>query len=132
MPRRAAAVRLCSSSLLLLRLGADGKLTYWSQKRGPLLLYTRQDSWKGGHGAGQIDTPAVLRQLAGLAGATPAQIDRCLADDGLARAIAQEAQDGAQRFNIRSTPTFIVGDRAYPGLQTIPDFERLLTPLLRG
>ncbi len=96
------------------------------------LLYTRQDSWKGGHGAGQVDTPAVLRLLAGLAGATPAQVDQCLADESLARAIAQEAQDGAQRFNIRSTPTFIIGDRAYAGLQTIPDFERLLTPLLRG
>lgn len=96
------------------------------------LLYTRQDSWKGGHGAGQVDTPAVLKQLAGFAGATPAQVDQCLADESLARAVAQEAQDGAQRYNIRSTPTFIIGDRAHPGLQSIPDFERLLAPLLRG
>ncbi|MBL8702580.1 MAG: DsbA family protein [Alphaproteobacteria bacterium] len=96
------------------------------------LLYSRQDSWKGGHGAGNVDTPAVLRQFAGLAGATPAQVDRCLADESLARAIVQEAQTGAERYAIRATPTFVIGDRVYSGLQTVPDFERLVAPLLRG
>lgn len=96
------------------------------------LLYARQDTWKGGHGAGPVDTPVKLRQLAALAGAAPADVDRCLADKELELAIAAEAQDGSSKFAIRATPSFVVGDRTYSGLQTIADFDRILGPLLRG
>lgn len=96
------------------------------------LLYLRQDVWKGGHGAGPVDTPAKLRQLASLAGATGEDVDRCLADQNLVRAIVQEAQEGAERFSVRSTPSFVVGDRTHSGLQSIGDFERILEPILRG
>lgn len=96
------------------------------------LLYARQDTWKGGHGAGPVDTPARLRQLAAIAGAAPADVDRCLADEQLVRAIVQEAQEGSDRHDIRSTPSFVVAGRSYAGLQKIEDFDRILTPLLRS
>lgn len=96
------------------------------------LLYSRQDTWKGGHGSGIVNTQGELRRLAALAGVSPADVDQCLADQSLMRAIATEAQDGATRFAIRSTPSFVVGERMYAGLQSVADFDRILGPLLRG
>ncbi|MFM2043805.1 MAG: hypothetical protein RLY86_2381 [Pseudomonadota bacterium] len=51
---------------------------------------------------------AQLRRVAGMAGVSPAQFDACMADKALENFLVQSQMTGGSKFNINSTPTFIV------------------------
>ncbi len=53
----------------------------------------------------------ILRQNAKLLGATDEQLDKCLADDGMRKAIAENVKVVAEKHSINSTPSFVVNGK---------------------
>jgi protein-disulfide isomerase len=89
------------------------------------VFFTQQQSW-----ARAQDPVAALKQLARLGGLGEAEIEACLADEAMEKAVLQTRLDGQRQFDIRSTPTFIIGGKAYPGNRTVDEFAALIDPLL--
>lgn len=88
-------------------------------------FFGHQDGW-----AHAADPLAALKQLAKLGGLGEAEIDACLADKRLEEAVLQSRLTGQATFDIRSTPTFIINGKAYPGNRSIEDFAEIIDPLL--
>jgi protein-disulfide isomerase len=89
------------------------------------VFFAQQASWTRAK-----DPVQALKQLAQLGGLSADQADACLADKSLEDAVLQARLDGQQKFDISSTPTFIVGGKSYPGDQSIEQFAALIDPLL--
>jgi protein-disulfide isomerase len=89
------------------------------------VFFAQQQSW-----ARAADPVAALKQLARLGGLGEAEIDACLADKALEEAVLQTRLSGQQTFNIRSTPTFIIDGKAYPGNRSVEEFGEIIEPLL--
>lgn len=68
------------------------------------LLFTNQEKWVFG------DAKANLRQMVKVAGVTDALFDECLKNKLLEQGIVDIASDGSKRFEIKGTPTFIIGE----------------------
>lgn len=89
------------------------------------LIYQRQPELLRGQ-----DPVAGAARLARLAGLSEDDSRACLADTAVEESVLNDALEG-QRRNVRSTPTFAVGERIYPGELHMDAFERILDPLLR-
>jgi protein-disulfide isomerase len=89
------------------------------------VFFAQQQSW-----ARAADPVAALKQLAKLGGLGEEQVDACLADKALEEAVLQARLTGQQTFNIRSTPTFIIDGKAYPGNRSVDEFAAIIEPLL--
>lgn len=89
------------------------------------LVYQRQPELLRGQ-----DPVAGAARLGRLAGLSEADASECLADKTVEDSVLNDALEG-QRRNVRSTPTFVVGERIYPGELHMDAFERILDPLLR-
>jgi protein-disulfide isomerase len=89
------------------------------------LVYQRQPELL--RGQDPVDGAARLARLAGL---SEDDSRACLADKAVEDSVLNDALEG-QRRNVRSTPTFAVGERIYPGELHMDAFERILDPLLR-
>lgn len=100
-------------------VGADRYSAYME------LIYQRQPELLRGQ-----DPVAGAARLGRLAGLSEDDARACLADKTVEDSVLNDALDG-QRRNVRSTPTFVVGERAYPGELHMDAFERILGPLLR-
>ena len=91
------------------------------------LLFQTQSDWafKGDHVMN-------LRQNAKLAGMSDQMFDACIEDETLERAIAEGVKLASEKWNIRSTPTFIVndGERIIVGNQRMSFFDTLIGDLL--
>ena len=61
------------------------------------------------------------------AGISRADVDACLQDRELQKAIVASRDEGARRFGVSSTPTFVInGEEVVVGAQSIEDFDRIL------
>ena len=89
------------------------------------VFFAQQASWSRAN-----DPVQALKQLAQLGGLSAAQADACLADKSLEDAVLQARLEGQQKFDISSTPTFIIGGKAYPGDQSIEQVAAIVDPLL--
>jgi protein-disulfide isomerase len=89
------------------------------------VFFAQQQSW-----ARASDPVQALKQLARLGGLGADQIDACLADKDLENAVLQARLDGEKQYDIRSTPTFIIGGKSYAGEQSADEFAKLIDPLL--
>ena len=89
------------------------------------VFFSQQESW-----ARSNDPEKALRQLAQLGGLGAEQIDACLADKSLEDAILQARLDGQQKYDIQSTPSFIIDGKTHSGDQSIEKFAELIDPLL--
>ncbi|MGD9508584.1 MAG: DsbA family protein [Geminicoccaceae bacterium] len=89
------------------------------------VFFSQQASWTRSD-----DPEKALRQLAQLGGLGADQIDACLADKSLEDTILQARLDGQQKYNIESTPSFIIGGKTHSGDQSIEKFAELIDPLL--
>lgn len=88
-------------------------------------MFASQDRW-----ARASDPVAALEQLA-LAGGLPRdKVRACLADKALEDRVLQARLDGQRQFDIRSTPTFVINGKAYPGNRTVDEFAAIIDPLL--
>lgn len=85
-----------------------------------------QERW-----AGARDPIAGLKQIAKLGGLSDQQIDACLADQAMENAVLQARLDAQQKYDIRSTPSFLINGKVHSGNRSAEEFAKLLDPLLR-
>ncbi len=90
------------------------------------VLFQTQESWARGD-----DYLAALKRLGKLGGLTDQQMDACFADQDLANRILQSRLDAQSQHEVSSTPTFIIGGKAYAGARDIDEFASLIDPLLQ-
>ena len=90
------------------------------------LLFKTQEQWAGG-----LDYMASLKQNAKLAGMSDDTFESCHAQGNLKLKLADAMQVGKEKWNISSTPTFIINDGAeiVSGAQTLAEFERIFRKL---
>ena len=89
------------------------------------VFFAQQTSW-----AQANDPVQALKQLAQLGGLGPAQVDACLADKSLEDAVLQARLDGQEKYDIQSTPSFIIDGKTYAGDQSVDKFAAIIDPLL--
>lgn len=85
-----------------------------------------QERW-----AAARDPIAGLKQIAKLGGLSDQQIDACLADQAMENAVLQARLDAQQKYDIRSTPSFLINGKVHSGNRSAEEFAKLLDPLLR-
>jgi protein-disulfide isomerase len=93
-------------------------------------LYRNQAKWDYEFGIPQPEgVRAALVELAGQAGMSPAEADRCLASTKDEDAISKVGEDGVARYNVGATPTFVINGEAKAGFEDL--FQRLDTALAK-
>lgn len=85
------------------------------------LIMNSQDKWFNAE-----DRLATLKKLVGIAGISGDDVDKCLADKELAKAIMDRAKAGAEAFDIEATPTSVINGKVEVGLRPYPDLDKLL------
>ena len=91
------------------------------------VMYQTQSSW-----ARADDYVGALKRLGKLGGMSDDQMDACLADQELSDGILRMRLDAANEHDIRSTPSFVIGDEVIAGGRDIEAFSALIDPLLDG
>jgi protein-disulfide isomerase len=89
------------------------------------VLYKSQNNW-----ARAKDPVAELAKIGRLAGIDQAAFDACLASEELINGIIGVRQKAASA-GVRSTPTFEIGGKIYPGSRSIEEFAEIIEPLLK-
>ena len=89
-----------------------------------LALLDSQKQWAFNRAANPQDE---LAKMAALAGMPREAFDTAIADTALQNAILAAQTAAEERFNIDSTPTFIVNGVSHPGELTFAQFTALLT-----
>lgn len=84
------------------------------------LIYEQQRTW-----AGQ-NARAELLKMAKLAGLSEAEFDSCLKNEELARGILAIRKDGAEKFDVQSTPTFYVNGKKMEDDRDIAGFRKAI------
>ncbi len=69
---------------------------------------------------------AAIKTIAKLGGMGDEQVDKCLADGGLLNEINARKDDGMKRYNVDSTPSFIIAGKLYTGDMSYDEFAKLL------
>ena len=90
-------------------------------------LFANQRSWAF---VGGNKFVATLGGYARLAGMTGAEFDKCIRDRKLAQGLFKQRQEDARKYNIRSTPTFIIGATRIEGAQPFDTFKKVIDPLI--
>ena len=75
-------------------------------------LLTSQDRWAFNRSANPTEE---LAKFAALAGMSRATFDTTIKDDKLRQAILTEQDAGEKKYNVNSTPTFVMNGKATPG-----------------
>jgi protein-disulfide isomerase len=89
------------------------------------VLFRTQDTWTG------LENPQVgLRQIGRTAGLDEARMDACLADQAVTERIVARTQEAQQRWNIDSTPTFVINGAVHRGALAYDAYVEILKPLL--
>lgn len=87
-------------------------------------LYRNQAKWDYEFGIPQPDgVHAALVELAGAAGMSEADANKCMASTAEEAAITKVGEDGVAKYNVSATPTFVINGQAQAGFEAF--FERL-------
>jgi protein-disulfide isomerase len=87
-------------------------------------LYANQAKWDYEFGIPQPDgVHAALVELAGAAGMSEAEANRCMASPAEEAAITKVGEDGVAKYKVSATPTFVINGQAQAGFEAF--FERL-------
>jgi protein-disulfide isomerase len=89
------------------------------------VLYKSQNNWA--RAKEPIDELAKIGRLAGIDKAT---FDACMASEDLINGILEVRQKAANE-GIKSTPTFVIGAKVYPGSRSIEEFAEIIDPMLK-
>jgi protein-disulfide isomerase len=93
-------------------------------------LFRNQSRWDYEFGIPSPDgVHAALVQLAGEAGMSPADADRCIASAADEAAISKVGEDGVAKYAVNATPTFVINGQAQAGFD---DFFGRLDRALAG
>jgi protein-disulfide isomerase len=89
------------------------------------VLFASQNEW-----AAAADPNAALGQIGRTAGLDQPTIEKCLSDKAAIDKIVARIQEGEQRYNLKSTPTFIINGKAESGDMDYDTFFNLVKDLL--
>lgn len=76
------------------------------------------------------DPVKALIQVVRLGGMSQADADTCLQNKELSESVVNSRMQAEQSFNVRSTPSFVINGKTYPGAFSIEEFDKILEPLL--
>jgi len=85
------------------------------------VLFQNQEKWAGGN-----DPLGAVGRYAALAGLDGATYEKCLNDEAAIDRILAKQADGRDKFNVTSTPTFVVNGRPFPGNRSYDEFNGIL------
>lgn len=85
------------------------------------VLFANQEMWS--HSPNPREA---LARIAKLGGMTQQDFDQCVDNKGLFAGLRQRQLDAERTYEIRSTPTFILGDKKITGNQPFKVFEKAL------
>ncbi len=88
-------------------------------------FFKKQHSWSRAE-----DPYQALMKISQMGGLSSASIKQCAEDKALGDSIFQTRLEGEQRYNVRSTPSFVIDGETYPGALSIDKLEKLIKPLL--
>jgi protein-disulfide isomerase len=86
-------------------------------------LLASQDRWAFARGVNSNDE---LWKMAALAGMSRATFDQAIADDTLKTWILKQQQDDQTRWQINSTPSFVINGEKYTGEMNFDAFRKLV------
>lgn len=91
------------------------------------LLFETQENWAFGD-----DYISNLKQNAKLAGMSEEEFNSCLENKELQEALTKRVQEGSTKWDIKSTPTFVInnGDKILVGSQPYEAFEKAFNSIL--
>lgn len=96
---------------LALRAAALVRCTQPPQRPAMLsLLFRTQQTW-----AGSDDPIAALNRIGNGVGMSSEAVQQCLQDEEVLDAVIAQRLEGEQKFNVNSTPSFIIGGKLYSG-----------------
>ena len=72
-----------------------------------------------------------IGKIARLAGLSEDDIDECLDNEALQKAILDVARDGQVKYDIKSTPTFVINGKRVPGNLPYEDFQDLFAKAMK-
>jgi protein-disulfide isomerase len=73
-----------------------------------------------------------LMAIAKQAGLSEQQFNECLKNQQVLDAIEEVRQRAAQKLSVQSTPTFFINGKMFRGAATLAEFEKEITPYLKG
>lgn len=77
------------------------------------------------------DPLAELKKLVRFAGMTGAEVDACLQRQDLLEGVQARAEDGHKRYNIDSTPSFLINGKLAVGALGYAEMDKLLTEAVK-
>ena len=84
-------------------------------------FYSTQDTWA------RSPTPLdSIKMIAKLGGMGPEQVDKCLSDQGLLNQINARMEEGQRKFEVESTPSFVIDGKLYAGEMSPEQFSKVL------
>ena len=89
------------------------------------ILFRTQMDWSR-----EDDTTDALSKIGRMGGLSRASIDVCLNDENLRKAIVGGRLWGEREFDVDSTPTFIINNTKYVGLESFEEFRSILDDLV--
>ena len=90
------------------------------------ILFTQQASWSRAK-----DPKAELGKLARMGGVSDKDFNACMADKALGDGILKTRKDGQDKYEISSTPSFVIDGKTYAGAMDIKAFSKAVDPLLK-
>jgi len=91
------------------------------------VLFRQQDKWRGAR-----DPIGALAKLGRVGGIGKQQFETCMNDQALGDSILATRLDGSQKFEIKSTPSFIIDGKTHAGALSIEQLARIIDPLVGG
>lgn len=91
------------------------------------VLFRSQSQWLR-----QPDVVGALTRLGEIGGVPAAQFQACLADRELTNGILQTRLNAESEYNVRSTPTFVMGDRVIEGALPFDQFKQIIDDVIAG
>jgi len=85
------------------------------------VLFQNQDKW-----AQSQDPLTAIQQFAALAGLSPAASEACMNDDAAIDRILRRQSEGRDKYNVASTPSFVVNGTPVVGGRSYEEFNTLL------
>ncbi len=92
------------------------------------LLFKKQDVWDPEYGITNVQ--AGLLEVANSVGLDQATALRCMQDKSQADRITKSEQEAVEKYNVNSTPTFIVNGTVRVGIVDQDSLRKLLDPLV--
>jgi protein-disulfide isomerase len=91
------------------------------------VLFRQQDNWRRAR-----DPIGALAKLGRVGGIGKKAFEACMTDRALGDSILATRLNGSQKFEINSTPSFVINGKMHPGAFTIEQFADIIDPLVGG